>query len=67
MKGEGHTLHGAKEKLKNWKDEEHFVEKAHQTEEKLATKEFKPEEIKEIVIRLRILKDELLSLSDRIK
>ena len=67
VKGEGHTLHGAKEKLKNWKDEEHFVEKAHQTEEKLATKEFKPEEIKEIVIRLRIVKDELLSLSDRIK
>jgi DNA-binding transcriptional MerR regulator len=67
VKGEGHTLQGAKEKLKTWKDDEHFSEKSTHTEVKTVNKELKSEEIKEIIIRLRIVKDELLSLSERIK
>ena len=67
VKGEGHTLQGAKEKLKTWKDDEHFSEKSSHSDEKSAAKEIKSEEIKEIIIRLRIVKDELLSLSEKIK
>src|SRR5688572_24773617 len=67
VKGEGHTLQGAKEKLKTWKDDEHFSEKSSHSEEKSSQKEMKSDEIKEIIIRLRIVKDELLSLSEKIK
>lgn len=67
VKGEGHTLQGAKEKLKNWKDEEHFSEKSNQLEAKSENKELKPDQLKEIIIRLRIVKDELLNLGEQLQ
>ncbi len=65
VKGEGHTLQGAKEKLKNWKDQETTIQEAPAKEES-ATKSMLKEEVKEIIIRLRIVKDELLSLSEQL-
>lgn len=66
VKGEGHTLQGAKEKLKNWKDEEHFSEKSNVAEGKSENKELNPDQLKEIIIRLRIVKDELLNLGEQL-
>jgi DNA-binding transcriptional MerR regulator len=66
VKGEGHTLQGAKEKLKVWKEEtvqtingEHKLEEQHT--------EIKSSELKEVIIRLRIIKDELLNISEELE
>lgn len=65
VKGEGHTLQGAKEKLKNWKEDDVSPKEVTKSIEP-ETKSLASSELKEIVIRLRIIKDELLSLQEQL-
>lgn len=65
VKGEGHTLQGAKEKLKNWKEPVED-QKEISVKEENNTPSLLKEDIREIIIRLRIIKDELLSLQEQL-
>lgn len=65
VKGEGHTLQGAKEKLKNWKEPVEDQKEISVKEENNAPSLLK-EDVREIIIRLRIIKDELLSLQEQL-
>lgn len=65
VKGEGHTLQGAKEKLKNWK-EPIEDDKEISVKEENNTPSLLKEDVREIIIRLRIIKDELLSLQEQL-
>lgn len=65
VKGEGYTLQGAKDKLKNITVNENHTESPKPVISD--SKEIKTENLKEIIIRLRIVKDELLNLSERLK
>lgn len=66
VKGEGYTLQGAKEKLKNWKDDEPASVIQEAIEEDNSTKSIAEKDFKEVLIRLRLIKDELLSLSEQL-
>jgi DNA-binding transcriptional MerR regulator len=67
VKGEGYTLQGAKEKLKNSIISDKKEEKEEASKPVISdSKEIKTENLKEVIIRLRIIKDELLNLSEKL-
>lgn len=67
VKGEGYTLQGAKEKLKNSIVSDKKEEKEEASKPVISdSKEIKTENLKEVIIRLRIIKDELLNLSEKL-
>lgn len=67
VKGEGYTLQGAKEKLKNITVFDKKEEKDEAPKTVISdSKEIKTENLKEVIIRLRIIKDELLNLSEKL-
>jgi len=68
VKGEGYTLQGAKEKLKNMPPvSEEKTETSREFKTAAGSSSLPADKMKEVIIRLRIVKDELTGLAERLK